>query len=156
MLERYLGADKRGSIDWESMGVGAPTIIGLARLCSEAMSCPNRNIDDLSLEAKAILFLCRQRGIFELRGTNDAFDSCDRLLTIYVELDEDQVVALKATGNVRQSVRFLEGLRQACEAGLILHQLNREFSLSASGYKLADKIDESEVTELLAFVQPVD
>lgn len=153
VLERYLGSDGKGSIDWESMSFGAPTVIGMAQLCSHAMMGPMRALEELSIEAKAILYLARERGILELRGTNDAFESCQRLLTIFIECSNDQSIALKAPGNVRQSVKFLEGLRQACQAGLVLHHLQREFSLSAQGFDFAEQIDEGELAEVLEYAQ---
>lgn len=153
MLERYLGSDGKGSIDWESMSFGAPTVIGLAQLCGQALMGPTRSTADISVEAKTILFLARERGILELRGTNDAFESCERLLTIFIECSDDQSIALKAPGNVRQSVKFLEGLRQACQAGLVLHHLQREFSLSALGFEFAEQLREEELEETLSFAQ---
>jgi hypothetical protein len=153
VLERYLGSDGKGSIDWESMSFGAPTVIGLAQLCGQAMMGPRRSTEDISLEAKTILYLARERGILELRGTNDAFESCERLLTIFIECSDDQSIALKAPGNVRQSVKFLEGLRQACQAGLVLHHLQREFSLSALGFDFAEQLREEELEEILSFAQ---
>jgi len=153
VLERYLGSDGKASIDWESMSFGAPTVIGMAQLCSHAMMGPVRSPEELSIEAKAILFLARERGILELRGTNDAFESCERLLTVFIECGDDQSIALKAPGNVKQTVKFLEGLRQACQAGLVLHHLQREFSLSALGFDVAEKLSEDELTEILEYAQ---
>ena len=153
MLERYLGSDGKGSIDWESLSFGAPTVIGLAQLCGQAMMGPTLSTEDISVEAKTILYLARDRGILELRGTNDAFESCERLLTIFIECSDDQSIALKAPGNVRQSVKFLEGFRQACQAGLVLHHLQREFSLSALGFDFAEQLREEELEETLSFAQ---
>ena len=153
MLERYLGSEGSPSLDWESMGFGAPMIMGMAQLCSQAMAGPHYSADNLSIEGKAILFLARERGILELRGTNDAFESCQRLLTVFIECEDDQFIALKAPGNVRQTVKFLEGFRQACQAGLLFHHLQREFSLSTRGFDFADQLNESELETILEFAQ---
>ena len=153
MLERYFGDDQRNSMDWENLAKGGPTIIGFARLCSDAMGAVESPLPPLSVEAQTILFLCRERGIFEIRGTNDAFDSCDRILTIHVETSPEQSRAIKPTGNVRQAIRFLDGLREICRHGLVMHQLQREFTLTTRGFETADTIVEDAVSELLAHVQ---
>ena len=155
MLERLLGEARRRSSDWESLSFGAPTLLGFAHLAASAMSQPQRSPHELSDEARAILVLARHRGLIELRGTNDAFAGCDRLLMVHLETEEDRVVRLRFPGDVRRTVRFLEGLRQLCEAGLVLHHLQREFTLSDAGFQFADTIDPQSVSELLDAAEPI-
>ena len=82
---------------WEALGAGAPVLVALAQLCSQAMvvRIPHKSTlaDGLLPEAKAVLVAARKRGVIEVRGVNTAFDPAARLLAVYVEIDESQTIA---------------------------------------------------------------
>lgn len=155
MLERFLSDDRRRSMDWDSLTAGAPTVLALARLASDAWLSPRLDFERLSIEARALLFLAKDRGILELRGTNDAFDSADRLLMVHVELGPERIVVLRTPGNARGTMKFLEGFKQLCEAGLVLHHMQREFSLTERGFELSRTLSASELEGPLQAAQPV-
>ena len=71
MLEPY-PKDDGFSASWEAMGVGAPTLAALAKLCAEAVArepcCVNDALEGLSIEAKAILHTARASGVIEVKG----------------------------------------------------------------------------------------
>jgi hypothetical protein len=96
-------------------------------------------------EAKAVLVAARKRGVIEVRGVNTAFDPAARLLAVYVEIDQSQTIAFRDPERPEITVLFLEGFRQLCEFGLVMHHLHRDFSLTALGFELARSISQEEV-----------
>jgi len=134
---------------WEALGAGAPVLVALAQLCSQAMvervTPKPTTAEGLLPEAKAILVAARDRGVVEVRGVNTAFDPAARLLAVYVELDESQTIAFRDPERPETTVLFLEGFRQLCELGLVMHHLHRDFSLTALGFELARTISKQEV-----------
>jgi hypothetical protein len=96
-------------------------------------------------EAKAILVAARDRGVIEVRGVNTAFDPAARLLAVYVEIDTAQTIAFRDPENPQITVAFLEGFRQLCALGLVMHHLHRDFSLSSRGFQLARSISKQDV-----------
>lgn len=138
---------------WEALGAGAPILVALAQLCCQAMverSAPKlASVEGLLPEAKAILFAARKRGLIEVRGVNTAFDPAARLLAVYVEVDESQTIAFRDPENPETTVLFLEGFRQLCELGLVMHHLHRDFSLTALGFKLSRSVSQEEVQSWL-------
>ncbi len=134
---------------WEALGAGAPVLVALAQLCSQAMvDGPAVNhvaVEQLMPEAKAILVAARDRGVIEVRGVNTAFDPAARLLAVYVELDQAQTIAFRDPENPQVTVAFLEGFRQLCALGLVMHHLHRDFSLSSRGFQLARSISKQDV-----------
>ncbi len=138
---------------WEALGAGAPVLVALAQLCSQAMvarsSTKAPSAEGLLPEAKAILVAAGRRGVIEVRGVNTAFDPAARLLAVYVELDEGQTIAFRDPERPETTVLFLEGFRQLCELGLVMHHLHRDFSLSALGFEVARSISQDEVQEWL-------
>lgn len=134
---------------WEALGAGAPVLVGLAQLCTRAMVelSPRRevSVEGLLPEAKAILVAARGRGVVEVRGVNTAFDPAARLLAVYVELDATQTIAFRDPEHPETTVLFLEGFRQLCELGLVMHHLHRDFSLTAMGFEIARTISQQEV-----------
>jgi hypothetical protein len=96
-------------------------------------------------EAKAILVAARGRGVIEVRGVNTAFDPAARMLAVYVEIDETQTIAFRDPNEPEVTVRFLEGFRQLCALGLVMHHLHRDFSLSTAGFELAKLIQRDDV-----------
>ncbi len=149
MLDRVSGSDEMLTLLWSDMGVGAPTLIGLAQLCSRAMLCGTLLTEDLSAEAKAILLMAAQRGMLEVKPNNTAYESASRLLTVFVEIDDDTRVRFRHPRDVRQNVRFLEGFRQLCAGGLVLHHLFHEFTLTDAGFALAATIRPDEIRDVL-------
>ena len=137
---------------WEELGMGAPTIIAMALLCSNAMArdnLPKVDLSELMDEAKALLYLARNRGVFEIKGTNNAYDASARFLSISVEVGEEHAVDLKLKGNPKATIRFLSGFRELCATGLVMHHLFRDFSLSQAGFLAAETISEAEVKKVL-------
>lgn len=141
---------------WEELGHGAPTIVGFARLCTQAMlqrdpRTPDQLLFELPSEAKLILHLARDRGTFEIRSNRDSFDSAERFLAVCVETEQDVWHLLLDKLQPEQTIRCLEGFRQLCQTGLIMHHLHREFSLSSQGYNIARMVRAEQVSELDAF-----
>ena len=79
---------------WKSLGTGGPTIHALARLAGASWADTQPiGVDsphELSAEARTILALARQHGVIELKSTNIAFDSTERLLTVHVQLTKNR------------------------------------------------------------------
>jgi hypothetical protein len=142
-LDHYLSGS------WEALGAGAPVLVALAQLCSQAMvELPASNAglaETLAPEAKAILVAARDRGVIELKAVNTAFDPAARLLAVYVERDQTQTIAFRNPEKPEVTVTFLEGFRQLCRAGLVMHHIHRDFSLTLLGFQLARTIDPQEV-----------
>ena len=81
-------------------------MIALARLAAEglAVELNSLTIEDLMPEAQTILFTARQRGVISIRGNNQAFDSVDRFLSVFVETGSDQQIRFGSKESPRQSV----------------------------------------------------
>ncbi len=139
---------------WEALGAGAPVLVALAQLCSQAMvDLPAANeatAESLQPEAKAILVAARDRGVIEIKAVNTAFDPAARMLAVYVELSDTQTIAFRDPEDPEVTVTFLEGFRQLCRAGLVMHHIHRDFSLTQLGFQLARRIDQQEVQPWLA------
>jgi hypothetical protein len=154
MLERALGIDELLAATWSEMGVGAPTLIAFAQLCSRAWVTGAAVTEDLSPEAKAILFTAGRHGMLEVKGTNAAYEAPSRLLTVFVETADDTRIRFRDPQDVRQNVRFLDGFRQLCACGLVMHHLFHEFTLTPAGFELATTICPDEIRRLLDLGQP--
>jgi hypothetical protein len=152
-------ADGRQMVLWEELGEGAPTLIAFARLCSDALAA-NRQapVEELTDEARAILYASRRRGTIEVKGVNHAFESSERFLTVCVELDTEHQLFLKRRDDPQLTVKFLDGFRQLCASGLVMHHLFREFSLTRAGFELAATIHRRDVPilEILAEEQVIE
>ena len=142
-LDNYLSGS------WDALGAGAPVLVALSQLCSNAMvslDATNEMIaDHLSPESKAILVAARNRGVIEIKAVNTAFEAASRMLAVYVELDEIQTIAFRDPLEPEVTVRFLEGFRVLCDKGLVMHHTHRDFSLSSKGFELARTISKQEV-----------
>ena len=154
MLERFLNSDGPLSASWSELGSGAPTLIALAQLCSQAISTGKTGTTALLPEAQAILYTARERGVLEVKGSNVAYESPSRLLTVFVELEDQSQVRFRDPHDARQNVRFLEGFRQLCSNGLVMHHLYHEFSLTTAGFDHADTLSPTGLERLLELVQP--
>jgi hypothetical protein len=133
---------------WEALGAGAPVLVALSQLSSRAMA----NSDALTTgsvellpEAKAILYAARDRGMIELKAQNAAFEAPSRMIAVYVEIDETQTIAFRDPHLPEITVRFLEGFRQLCSMGLVMHHIYRDFSLTSRGFELARQLKKEEV-----------
>lgn len=154
MLPRFKSDDEDG-LRWDDLAEGAATILGLARLCSRSFGQVEPPEIDLSIEAKTILYAARERGVIEIVGKKNAFDSVDRFVSVHVEYQPHHFLAFKRKEDPEQTIQFVEGFKQLCIAGLVMHQLMREFSLTKSGFELARKITLDEVSEKLEFATEV-
>jgi hypothetical protein len=135
---------------WEALGNGAPVIVALAQLSAEAVVHHSAvSLEQLTPEARAILFAARNRGVVEIKGSHLAFEAPARLLAVYVEVDETQTLTFRDSEKPEVTVRFLEGFRELCAAGLVMHHIHRDFSLTAKGFRLARELDRKEVQEWL-------
>lgn len=144
--EKIYSRDGREMVVWEELQAGAPTLIAYARLCSMALAhgvCEPEK--PLTAEALCILYAARRRGAIEIKGAHSAFESSERFLGICVELDSERSFLLKRRDDPELNIRFLEGFRQLCAAGLVMHHQFRDFSLTVPGLEWARRIDRSEV-----------
>lgn len=137
------------SIGWTELGEGAPTLIAFAQLAADAMRRPPAE-EKLSPEARAILYAAKNRGVIEVKSVNTAFEAPSRFLAVYIELDEERTLVFRNRLQPEITVRFLDGFKQLCQAGLVMHHLYREFSLSSSGFQRAGLIQEEEVADQLS------
>lgn len=156
MLERYLGEQKMLPLAWNDLSRGAPTIIALACLAGNAFTqdlsgeSKSQLLETLTPEAKALLVRAKERGIFSVQGTHQAFDAIGRMLCVFVEVAPDQQVRFADPNSTRQTIRFLEGFEQLCRYSLVVHQADHEFALTSAGFEIAEAIDSSSVAKLLA------
>ena len=153
-LPRFFSQTGGSSGELEELLSGLPTIGAFARLCANVLAQPRAEAaavaPELSGEAEAILWSARERGILEIKGTNQEVESPKRLLAIYVEIDPDCFVVFRNRQDPQVTLRFLDGFRQLCEAGFIMHQMGAEFSLTRSGFERAAGLEESALEQYLA------
>ncbi len=162
---------------WEALGNGAPVLVALAQICSQAWTRGFTSagplselgdaasasatvesdvpVDDSQMlmqfsgEARAILYAAGQRGIIELKAVNTAFDAAARLLAVYVEETDERTIAFRDSQKPEVTVRFLDGFRELCERGLIIHHIYRDFSLSPRGFEMARLVQRADVQQWL-------
>lgn len=135
---------------WEALGQGAPLLVALAQLCSERWSRgASVPLEELSPTAQTILYAARGRGIIEIRGVNSAFDAAARLLAVYVEVDEEHTLVFRDQRKPEVTLQFLNGFRELCTQGLIIHHIHRDFSLAPVAFELARSIAAADVQALL-------
>jgi hypothetical protein len=142
--------DTRWAETWTELGHGTPTLSGLARVCSVSMATGGDLKRPLCGEAKAILFAARERAMIEIKGANRAFDAPGRMLAVYIETSPERTLIFRNRENPKLTIRFLAGFRELCEAGLVMHHIYHEFSLTREGMERAETIREEEVAPLLA------
>ncbi len=156
MLSRVqsFSEDGRQMVLWQELGEGAPTLIAFARLCSDALAANYPGPEpSLSPEARAILYLARRRGAMEVKGVNHAFDSSERFLAVCVEIDLEREFILKRRDDPQLTVRFLDGFRELCAAGLVMHHLLRDFSLTRRGFEIAQSLRREDVAVLIPLAE---
>ena len=153
MLERYLGTDEHAVQLWSELGRSSPNLYTLARLCSQPWLRTASDSGELSLEARAILVLARPRGMFELKVANTSANAVERLLTVFIDIAPDQLLALRIRNDLQASLRLFDGFRQLCAAGMVMHHQFNEFSLTNLGFLAAEAFSRVEVGELLAKIE---
>jgi hypothetical protein len=154
MLQPHFTGDPNQQLTLENLQQGVPTVLGLARLCGAALVAidPARvRWSELSPEAHALAFAARTRGVIEIRANKNAFDPVDRFLSICVPVGEDVRLVFRNREDARRTMAFFEGFRQLCAAGLVVHHLMFDFSLTDAGFRFADSIEAPTVSELLDF-----
>lgn len=150
MLERYLGPDKQKPLGWDELGHGVPTIAALASLAANSFTSDQQpELSELKPEAQTILYAAKDRGVIEIRGSHQAFDSVDRLLSVWVESNQDQRLRFGSKDSPRQRMLFLEGFAQLCASGLVIHHTHCEFSLTTRGFELAESVNYESIAEHL-------
>jgi hypothetical protein len=145
--ESHLSRDLAGSL---------PTIFALAELASAVLASPQPDRPsprDLSPEAQALLVAASGSGSFAIQSNKAAFEPDKRFLAVSVEQADGTRMEFRVPGNPEQTVRFLEGFRQLCQHGLVMHQVMNEFSLTASGFERARHVAPAAVEELLAMAR---
>ena len=135
---------------WKDLTHSVPTLAALAQLASNRLVNPTSNEIELSIEARTILPITRKRGVIELKSNNTEFESAQRMLAVYVEQSADTHVMFRSRTEPEITVRFLDGFRQLCNAGLVMHQVGGECSLTSKGFELAKGIHSAEVSEVAA------
>lgn len=154
MLPRFKSDDEDG-LRWDDLAEGAATILGLARICSRSFSQAAPPAIELTAHAKAILYAARERGVIEIVGKKNAFDSVDRFVSVHVEYEPHHFLAFKQKEDPEQTILFVEAFKQLCVGGFVMHQMLCEFSLTRSGFEMARKISEADVKPQLEFASEV-
>ena len=136
---------------WEALGEGAPLLVALAQMCSERWVRGESavTLEELSQHARCLLYAARNRGIIEIRAVNSAFDAAARILAVYVELSDERTIAFRNQHSPEVTLKFLEGFRELCAGGLVIHHIYRDFSLAPQALTMARQIERTEVQELL-------
>ena len=155
MLPRNLTSQDPQTGLWQQLGDGIPTVAGFAGLCSRVIAGMVDPPSKLSAEANTILVAAASRGVIEIRISKDSFESLDRFVAVCVEVSEDERLLFKQKSNPRQTLQFLEGFRQLCQAGLVMHHSYKDFSLTPAGFEAAEALDREDFQELLAFAEDV-
>ena len=131
---------------WKELTFSVPTLAALAELAAmRLVNCSTADYE-LSSEALAILSVTRERGIIELKSNNTEFESSQRMLAVYAEKTTDTHVMFRSREEPEITVRFLEGFRELCDAGMVMHQVAGEFSLTVRGFEKAKAINADDVT----------
>jgi hypothetical protein len=60
-------------------------------------------------------------------------------------VDETQTIAFRDPQVPEVTIRFLEGFRQLCSFGLVMHHIHRDFSLTSRGFDIARTLKREEV-----------
>lgn len=157
MLPRYTSTESLSIPGWNELGESVPVIAALAALAARAWTVPQPTGNrELSQQAQALLAAAADRGIFELRTTPAEFDSSDRMLAVSVERPDHRRWVFKRSGDPRRTLRYLEAFRELCEQGLVIHQLQKEFSLTERGFAVADGLRGMDFSEDFSFARDVD
>lgn len=141
---------------WGDLAAGTPSIIGLAALCARALATGATAPPLLSREAQAILHAARERCTIEIKAAKNAYDSSQRLLAVHVELGPERLLAFRSRQNPKFTLAILGGFAELCAAGLVMHHLGHEFSLTRAGIAAAADVRPELVADLLANAVEID
>jgi len=153
---------------WDALGIAVPAISALAQLSVESLlrgvgfgadfqsGRVEEHLAKLSREALALLYAAQEHGVIEVKVTPRAFRAAERFLAIHITIGEDQVLVFQDPQELRVAVEFLEGFAELCRAGLCLHQLHGEFSLTKAGFDAATKVRHEDVESWLKKAQEVN
>ena len=108
-----------------------------------------------SNEALALVAAAGTTGLFDIRGDKDAFESADRFLAVCIEIGPDRKLLFRDKSNPRQTMVFLDAFQQLCRSGFIVHHMLRDFSLTKTGFELADSLNSEDFQELIDFATEV-
>lgn len=136
-------------LTWSDVAAGAPSIMGFAALAGRAIASGATLQEALTPHASAILFAARERGSIEIKAVKNAYDSAQRLLAVHVELGPERLLAFRSRTEPQFTIAMLDGFRQLCAAGLVMHHLGHDFSLTHAGHQLAATIPHATVVGLL-------
>ena len=153
LIRNLASSEPKPSTLIQVVGEGYPTIAALAMLCANAITDPPPDVElnELSDEAKTLLVTAKQRGTFEIRATKVSFDSTERFLAICVETEPEVFLMFRRKAQPRQTIKFFEGFTDLCRRGLMIHHLQKDFSLSSKGYQLAESLNASDFETLASF-----
>lgn len=156
MLLRNLSpGELSGSSLSQEMTDGLPTIAAFARLCGRAIAGEVQGADP-SQEALALVAAAKGSGMFDIRGDKDAFEPADRFLAICVQVSSEKKLLFRDKSQPRQTMIFLDAFRQLCQSGFVVHHMLRDFSLSKTGYELADTLEPQDYQELIEFASELE
>lgn len=153
---------------WDALGIAVPAISALAQLSVESLlrgvtvgaavqsSWVEELFAKLSREALALLYAAQEHGVIEVKVTPRAFRAAERFLAIHITIGEEQVLVFQDPQELRVAVEFLEGFTELCRAGLCLHQLHGEFSLTKAGFEAATRVRREDVESWLMKAQEVN
>jgi hypothetical protein len=156
MLLRNLSSSGNAGANWPELSCGAPTIAAFAALCGNAISGAIPPVGELDEYAQTLLSTARCRGMLDIRGNPEAFDTSDRLLAICVEVDEDCRLLFRQKNSPRETMKFLDGFRQLCQSGLVIHHLQRDFSLTRQGFDISETLEATAYEELRSFAVEIE
>ena len=77
-------------------------------------------------------------------------------MAICIEIDENRRLLFRQKDQPRETMKFIDGFRQLCQSGLVLHHLQRDFSLTRQGFDQADLLDVDAFSELREFAIEID
>ena len=156
LLQNLTSDGANPAVNWIELSCGAPTIAAFATLCGHALSGSIQPVGELDDYAKTLLSMAQYRGVFDIRGNPAAFDASDRLLAICVEIEENRRLLFRQKDLPRETMKFIDGFRQLCQSGLVLHHLQRDFSLTRQGFEKADSLEPNAFSELRKFAVEVE
>jgi hypothetical protein len=78
------------------------------------------------------------------------------MLAVCIERPDQRRLIFKRTGEPRRTLRYLEAFRELCEQGLVMHQLQKEFSLTERGFAVAHGLKRESFAEDFSFARDVD
>ncbi len=143
-------------LTWSDVAAGAPSIMGFAALAGRAIASGATLQGDLAPHALAILHAARDRGSIEIKAIKNAYDSSQRLLAVHVELAPERLLAFRSRTSPQFTIAALDGFRQLCATGLVMHHLGHDFSLTLAGMQVASSVEQAAVAAILAQAVELD